>query len=100
MTRRRAAGYAVAAALVILFGGRWAAIRFTEASWYADLGLGPQYWSRLLHDMLWQAAAAAAATVWYAGQTWAVYRSIGAVHLPRRVGDLEFAEAVPRPILR
>lgn len=100
MSRRRVAGYAVAAVFVVLFGGRWLAIRFTEASWFADLGLGQMYWARLRHDLGWQLAVAAAATLWYAAQTFAVYRSIGAVHLPRRVGDLEIAEAVPRRSLR
>ena len=100
MSRRRIALYAVAAVLVVLFGGRWAALRFTEASWYADLGLSRLYWTRLTHDLLWQLAVALAATLWYAVQTLAVYRSIGAVHLPRRVGNLEIAEAVPRRVLR
>jgi len=100
MSRRRVALYAVAAVLVVLFGGRWAAVRFTEASWYADLGLAGLYWTRLAHDVLWQLAVAGTATLWYASQTLAVYRSIGAVHLPRRVGNLEIAEAVPRRVLR
>ena len=100
MSRSRVALYAVAAVFVVLFGGRWAALRFTEASWYADLGLSGLYWNRLVHDSLWQLAVAAAATGWYAIQTLAVYRSIGAVHLPRRVGNLEIAEAVPRRVLR
>ena len=100
MSRRRVAGYAVAAVFVVLFGGRWVAIRFTEASWFADLGLARQYWTRLLHDVGWQLAVAAAATLWYAAQTYGVYRSIGAVHLPRRVGNLEIAEAVPHRTLR
>ncbi len=100
MSRRRVALYAVAAVFVVLFGGRWTAIRYTEASWYADLGFSALYWSRLVHDLLWQLAVAATATLWYAAQTFAVYRSIGAVHLPRRVGNLEIAEAVPRRVLR
>jgi len=100
MNRRRGAAYAVAGILLVLFGGRWAAIRFTEASWFADLGLGSVYWGRFAHDLAWQAALALGAALWYAAQTWAVYRSIGAVHLPRRVGDLEIAEAVPRRTLR
>ncbi len=100
MSRRRIALYSVGAAFVVLFGGRWAAIRFTEASWYADLGLSDLFWTRLVHDGLWQLAVAAAATLWYAIQTMAVYRSIGAVHLPRRVGNLEIAEEVPRRVLR
>ena len=100
MSRRRVALYAVAAVFVVLFGGRWTAIRYTEAAWYADLGLSGLYWSRLVHDLLWELAVAATATLWYAAQTVAVYRSIGAVHLPRRVGNLEIAEAVPRRLLR
>ena len=100
MSRRRIALYAVAAVFVVLFGGRFLAIRYTEASWFADLGLARAYWARLLHDLGWQVAVAAGATLWYAVQTFGVYRSIGAVHLPRRVGDLEIAEAVPRRTLR
>jgi hypothetical protein len=100
MSRRRVAGYAVAAVFVVLFGGRYLAIRYTEASWFADLGVAREYWTRLWHDVGWQLAVAAAATLWYAAQTFGVYRSIGAVHLPRRVGDLEIAEAVPRRTLR
>jgi len=100
MSRRRVAGYAVASVFVVLFGGRFLAIRYTEAAWFADLGLAREYWARLLHDLGWQTAVAAIATLWYALHTFGVYRSIGAVHLPRRVGDLEIAEAVPRRTLR
>jgi uncharacterized membrane protein (UPF0182 family) len=100
MSRRRLAGYSVAAVFVILFGGRWMAIRFTEASWFADLGLAATYWTRFFRGLLWHGVTAVAATLWYAVQTIAVYRSISAVHLPRRVGDLEIAEAVPRRTLR
>jgi hypothetical protein len=100
MSRGRVAFGSAAVILVGLFGGRWVAIRFTEASWFADLGLSALYWKRLVHDSLWQLAVAGAATAWYAVQTFAVYRSIGAVHLPRRVGNLEIAEAVPRRVLR
>jgi uncharacterized membrane protein (UPF0182 family) len=100
MSRRRVALYAVATVFVVLFGGRFLAIRYTEASWFADLGMAREYWARLFHDLGWQLAVAAGATLWYAAQTFGVYRSIGAVHLPRRVGDLEIAEAVPRRTLR
>ena len=100
MSRRRVAGYAVAAVFLVLFGGRWVAIRFTEASWFGDLGLARPYWARSLHDLAWQLAVGAAAAIWYGAQTFAVYASIGAVHLPRRVGDLEIAEAVPQRTLR
>ena len=100
MSRRRVAVVAVGAAVAALFGGRWVAIQYTEAAWFADLGLARLFWTRLAHDTLWHLAVAAVATLWYAAQTFAVHRSIGAVHLPRRVGNLEIAEAVPRRVLR
>jgi uncharacterized membrane protein (UPF0182 family) len=100
MTRRRWALYAVGAAIAALFGGRWVAIRYTEASWYADLGLSRLFWARFGHELFWELVVGGTAAAWYAAQTLAVYRSIGAVHLPRRVGNLEIAEAVPRRVLR
>jgi uncharacterized protein len=100
MSRRRVAFLLLGVGVVLLFGGRWMAIRYTEASWFADLGLSRLFWARLRHDLLWQLAVAVVATLWYAAQTMAVYRSIGAVHLPRRVGNLEIAEEIPRRNLR
>ena len=100
MSRTRVAVAAVAGVLVALFGGRWVAVRYTEALWFADLGLGAQF-SRLLADrLLWQGVVLLAATAWYGIQLFTVYLSIGSVHLPRRIGDLEIAEAVPRRVLR
>ena len=64
MSRRRVALYALAAALVLLFGGRWVAGRFTEASWYRDLGLADLFWQRLLRNTAWQVAVAVGATAW------------------------------------
>ena len=50
--------------------------------------------------MLWQLLTLAAAFAWYAANTLGVRRSIGAVHLPRQLGNLEIAEAVPQRTLR
>ncbi len=100
MNRRRVAGLAVAAVLILLFGGRWLALRYTEHAWYASLGQSGRFWALLLRAVAWQVVAAFAFTGWYAVHTWAVYRSIGAVHLPRRLGNLEIAEAVPPRMLR
>jgi uncharacterized membrane protein (UPF0182 family) len=100
MSRTRVAVAAVAGVLLALFGGRWIAVRYTEALWYADLGLGAQF-SRLIADrLLWQGLVFLAATAWYGIQVTIVYLSIGSVHLPRRIGNLEIAEAVPRRVLR
>ncbi len=100
MNRRRVAGLVVAAVLILLFGGRWLAVRYTEHAWYASLGQSGRFWALLLRAIAWQVVAAFLFTGWYAANTWAVYRSIGAVHLPRRLGNLEIAEAVPPRVLR
>jgi uncharacterized membrane protein (UPF0182 family) len=100
MSRTRLAVLVVAGVLVALFGGRWLALRYTEALWYADLGHGAQFRHLLIDRLLWQALVFVAASAWYGAQLFAVYFSIGAVQLPRRIGDLEIAEAVPRRVLR
>lgn len=100
MSRRRLAFAAVAAVLVLLFGGRWLAVRYTEHLWFADLGQGERHLRLLLRGLVWQAAAFGAAFVWYGANLWAVYRSIGSVHVPHRLGNLVIAEAVPPLVLR
>lgn len=100
MSRRRLAGLAVAIVLVILFGGRWLAVRYTEHLWYAQLGQGERYLRLLGRAVLWQAGTLAVLFLWFAAHTFAVYRSIGSVQLPRQLGNLEIAEAVPRRTLR
>jgi uncharacterized membrane protein (UPF0182 family) len=100
MSRTRIAGVVVLGVLVALFGGRWLAVRYTEALWYADLGRSAQFRHLLASRLLWQGLTLLAATLWYGAQTLGVYRSIGSVHLPRRVGNLEIAEAVPHSVLR
>lgn len=100
MSRTRVALVAVAGVLVALFGGRWIAVRYTEALWYADLGQAAQFRHALADRVFWQGAVLLAATLWYGGHLFGVYVSIGSVHLPRRIGNLEIAEAVPRRVLR
>ncbi len=86
--------------LVLLFGGRWVALRYTEHAWFADLEQGARYRELMLRAFLWQATVLVAAFAWYAAHTLGLYRSIGSVHLPRRLGNLEIDEAVPARTLR
>jgi uncharacterized membrane protein (UPF0182 family) len=86
--------------LVLLFGGRWVALRYTEHAWFVDLEQGARYRELMLRAFLWQAAVFVTALVWYAAHTLGLYRSIGSVHLPRRLGNLEIDEAVPARTLR
>ncbi len=100
MSRRRLALLAVAAVLLVLFGGRWIALRYTDALWFESLGQGARYRGLLLRAVAWQSATFLVALAWFAAHTLGVYASIGAVHLPRRLGNLEIDEAVPSRILR
>ncbi len=100
MSRRRLAFAAVAAVLLLLFGGRWVALRYTEYLWFADLGHGARYQRLLLRGLVWQGATFLAAFVWYGAHLWAVVRSIRSVLVPRRLGNLVIAEAVPPAVLR
>ena len=100
MSRRRLAFLAVAAVFVLLFGGRWFAVRYTEQLWFADLGQGERYRWLLLRGLAWQAATFVIAFAWYGAHTLGVYGSIGSVHLPRRLGNISIDEAVPSRTLR
>ena len=100
MSRRRLAGLAVVIVLVVLFGGRWLAVRYTEHLWYAQLGQADRHLRLLARSVGWQAGLLATLFLWFGAHMFAVYRSIGSVQLPRRLGNLEIAEAVPRRILR
>jgi len=100
MSRTRVAVIATAGVLVALFGGRWIAVQYTAAIWYADLGQGAQF-RRLLGDrLLWQFLTFGVASLWYGAHTFGVHASVGGVQLPRRIGNIEIAEAVPRRVLR
>ena len=100
MSRRRLAFLAVAAVFVLLFGGRWFALRYTELLWFSDLGQGQRYRWLLLRSLAWQCATFVIAFAWYAAHTLGVYGSIGSVHMPRRVGNIDIDEAVPSRTLR
>jgi len=100
MSRRRLALLAVAAVFIVLFGGRWLAQRYTEQLWFDALGQGERYRWLLLRAVGWQVILFAVSLVWYGANTLGVYGSIGAVHLPRQLGNLEIDEAVPARTLR
>jgi uncharacterized membrane protein (UPF0182 family) len=90
---------AVAAALIALLGGRWLAVSTADALWAEALGVGATHAHvRSLQTMLLLTAFVAAAS-WCLGNLYLVYRSIGSVHVPRRLGNLEILEAVPRHYL-
>jgi hypothetical protein len=100
MSRRRLAVIAVVAVLALLFGGRLLAMRYSEYLWYAEQGLQGRFWTDLLRSLFWQSVTFVVAAAWYCANTLAVYRTIGSVQLPQRIGNLVIAEAVPGRVLR
>ena len=102
MTRaRRRWGLALGAAVlvVLLVGGRWAALETAERAWASSLPAGTVYVAardvaRLISGLILLLAIA-----WGTGNVYFVYRAIGSVQLPRRLGDLEIVEAVPQRVL-
>jgi len=100
VTRRRWALLGAAALLVaVLVGGRWSAMQTAERAWAATIPHGAAYLhvAALARTVQWLVVLAA--TLWGIGHCYLVYRAIGSVQMPRRLGDIEIVEAVPRRLL-
>jgi len=97
--RRGALLVGLAAVVAVLVGGRWSAMEVTERAWAASVAGGNVYLTmrdmgRLVHGVVLLVAVA-----WGIGHLYRVYRTIGSVQLPRRLGDLEIVEEVPHRVL-
>ncbi|HWH03381.1 MAG TPA: UPF0182 family protein [Gemmatimonadales bacterium] len=100
MTRRRWALLGAAALLVVvLVGGRWSAMQTAERAWAATIPNGAAYLRTLALARTVQWIVALAAVLWGMGHCYGVYRAIGSVQMPRRLGDIEIVEAVPHRLL-
>jgi uncharacterized protein len=90
---------AVVAALVILLVGRWAAVTAADRLWAEALRAEATHAAIANLKLMLLATAFALAAVWSLGNLYLVYRTIGSVHVPHRLGNLEIVEAVPRRYL-
>ena len=100
MTRRRWALLGAAALLVVvLVGGRWSAMQTAERAWAATIPNGAAYLRTLALARTIQWIVALAAMAWGVAHCYGVYRAIGSVQMPRRLGDIEIVEAVPHRLL-
>lgn len=104
MSRLRAAraGWtqgALVLALAGLIAGRWVANTAAELWWADSLGSEATHRAVIFLRMELAVLAFAAAAIWCVGNLYLIYRSIGSVQIPRRLGNLEIAEAVPRRYL-
>lgn len=94
--RRRWLPAGVVAALVLLLTGRWLAVATTQELWADAAGAAASLGAIARLRLLLLATAVTAALLWCLGNLYLVYRSIGSVHVPRRLGNIEILEAVPR----
>ncbi len=93
--------YLIGAGLLVaaLVGGRWLAVETAERAWDrtfagGDAIIAARDLARLLQGLVFLISVA-----WFTGNLLIVYRAIGSVQMPRRLGDLEIVEAVPRHTL-
>lgn len=99
-SRRRWLWIAAAALLVaVLAGGRWLALETAERAWAASLGAADAYLYGRELARLMRLAVLTLAIGWGTANFFMVYRAIGSVQMPRRLGDLEIVETVPRTVL-
>ncbi|MBI4503008.1 MAG: UPF0182 family protein [Gemmatimonadetes bacterium] len=89
----------IVAALVALLTGRWLADHTADRLWAASLGVAGAHAGIAQLRLMLLALAFCAGALWCVGNVYLFYRSIGSVHVPRRVGNIEFLEAVPRRYL-
>ncbi|MDO8502987.1 MAG: UPF0182 family protein [Gemmatimonadaceae bacterium] len=97
-TRRRLASGFVAAAAVLLFG-RVSALLYADHAWYDALGAVALWRERIGDIVTIQLCFAVFAGLFALLNLSAIRRSIVSLAFPRRLGNVEFGEAVPRKIL-
>ena len=89
-----------AAALVaLLVGGRWLAWETAERAWAATVAGGNVYLLARRLSRLVAIATLALSISWGILNVYFVYRTIGSVQMPRRLGNIEIIEAVPQRLL-
>jgi hypothetical protein len=97
----RRSGLVTLAALlvVVLVGGRWLALETAERAWAATFAGGAVLGEARTLARLMQGFVLLFSISWATGNVFIVYRAIGSVQMPRRLGDLEIVEAVPQRVL-
>jgi uncharacterized protein len=97
--RRRVFLLALTILVALLVGGRWLALETAERAWAATIARGNVYLAARDLARLTRGIVLLVAVLWGTANFYYVYRAIGSVQLPRRLGDLEIVEAVPQRVL-
>ena len=99
MTTRRWLIVLVGALALLIVVGRIVAEVFAEWTWYASQGALPLYQSMLAHQVALRGGAALIAFSFAFANLYTVRKSIVSLVLPRRLGNIELAEAVEGRLL-
>ena len=100
MTRGQRLTAAIAVAAAILLLGRAAAIVYSNQEWYANLG-AISVWNERVASSVWLFGVAMIVGIAFAWMNVsAVRRSVVALIVPKRLGNVEFGEEVPSTRLR
>jgi uncharacterized protein len=94
--RRKAILFAAAAILLLLIGGRIAAEFFVELFWYRALDHERVFWTLWGAGLAVRAAVALPVGLFVFANLWLVSRSLGAIRVRRRYGNIEIAERLPQ----
>jgi len=100
MTRRVWGRLALGALVVALPLGRWLALRSADRVWAESTGVVATHTAIANLRVILLGLTFTVAAVWAVGNLYFLYRSIGSVHVPRRLGNIEILEAVPRRYLQ
>jgi hypothetical protein len=85
--------------LLLLVGGRTIAGFLAELLWYRSLELDAVFWRQWKAALVVRGTAAVIVAAAVGGNLWIVTRSLSAIRLRRRYGNLEIAEQLPRSYL-
>lgn len=96
MTGRRWLLVLVAGAALTLLVGRGIAQMYTDYLWYTSLGAADVWRARVSSLLALRALTGAAATLFVFANLYAVRQSVVSLVLPRRIGNLDIGEEVPR----
>lgn len=94
--RRRLLISFAALLLVLLVGGRVATEFVVDLLWYRSLDLESVFWRRLAISAAVRGGVALLAGLFVFGNLWVVSRSLGAIRVRRRYGNIEIAERLPQ----
>ena len=90
---------AIIAVPVLLLAGRWLAVSTADSLWAEALGVASPHAAIARLRVLLFVFAFSSAAIWCTGNLFMVYRCIGSVNVPRKLGNIEIVEALPRRYL-